>query len=48
MRILMWFAIGFAVGCIPGSYLIWNDWYILLGFALLAVGAGLFALKSAD
>ena len=46
MRILMWFAIGFTAGCIPGSYLLWNDWYILAGFLLLAVGIGLCTLKN--
>ena len=36
MRILMLFAIGFTIGCIPGSYFLWNDWYIVAGFAFFA------------
>lgn len=31
MRKLMWFVIGFAAGCVPGAYLLWNNWIAIVG-----------------
>ena len=45
MRILMWFAIGFTVGCIPGSYLPWSKWYILAAFLMLTAAGVVLSLK---
>lgn len=45
MRVLMWFAIGFTVGCIPGSYLPWSKWYILAAFLLLFLACLVWSLK---
>ena len=31
MRKLMWFVIGFAAGCVPGAYFLWNNWFVVVG-----------------